>query len=322
MTPAEHHLLLMAQVWILASIPLALLAFQIWFRKSQPAPAEQPVIPHEDEHPAGSFLDVSLPPPALPLPDENGVPIRQWKRVDGWMALVLVGVLAVLMGPLLSSPEGKSGGGGGGAPVSAEQWIVQLAFQIGFAGLLLFYIARIRRLNVTKIFGLRRLGWKRTLGWTLAFILPGMVLVMILSIVLTPLLLRLLNLPSASPQEIIVSIQGIHDPVIKTLIFVSACVGAPLMEEIIFRGFLYGVAKRFTHISYAALASAFLFALIHTNIGSFLPLMLLGLLFVAAYEFTGSLLVSILMHATFNFVQLSLLFYLPELTKLAKDAQV
>lgn len=321
MTPAEHHWLLLAQVWILASIPVALLAFQVWFRKSQPAPAEQPVIPHEDAVPAGSFLDVSLPPPALPLPDEKGVPVRQWKRVDGWMALVLVAVLAVLMGPLLSSPEGKAGGSGGGAPVSAEQWIVQLAFQIGFAGLLLFYLARIRRLDVVKLFGLKRLRWHQTIGWALAFILPGALVLLIIAAALTPVLLRLLNLPAASPQEIIVSIQGIHDPVIKVLIFVSACVGAPLMEEIIFRGFLYGVAKRFTHVSYAALASAFLFALIHSNLGSFLPLMLLGLLFVAAYEYTGSLMVSILMHGTFNFVQLSLLFYLPEITKLAKDVQ-
>lgn len=323
MTSAEHHLLLLAQVWILASIPLALLAFQVWFRKPQPAPAEQPVIPHEDEAPAGAFLDVSLPPPALPLPDERGVPVRQWKRVDGWMALVLVAVLAVLMGPLLSGPGGKGdgSGGGGGAPVSAEQWIVQLAFQIGFAGLVLFYLGRIRRLDVSRIFGLKRLRWYRNLAWALAFILPGMVAVLIITAAVTPWLLQVLNLPAASPQEIIVSIQAIKDPAIKGLILVSACIGAPLMEEVIFRGFLYGVAKRFTHISYAAVASACLFALIHSNLGTFLPLMLLGLLFVAAYEATGSLIVSILMHATFNFLQLSILFYGPELERLLKQAQ-
>ncbi|MES2708032.1 MAG: type II CAAX endopeptidase family protein [Verrucomicrobiota bacterium] len=308
MTPAEHHLLMMVQIFILGSIPLALLAFQVWFRKPAPSPAPQPVIPHEDESPAGSFLDVALPPPALPLPEEKGVPVRQWKRVDGWMALLLVAVLGVLMGPLLSTP-GKTES----APFSTEQWTVQLAFQIGFAGLVLFYLSQIRHLDLVKLFGLRRLRPVEHLSRALAWIIPGMVGIFLIAVMVTPPLLRLLDLPKASPQGIVSAIQDIQDPWTKVLIAISACIGAPLMEEIIFRGFLYGVAKRFTHSSYAAVCSALMFAVIHANVGSFLPLMLLGLLFVAAYEYTGSLVVPVIMHALFNLLQLSYLFFGPEL---------
>lgn len=316
MTPAEHHLLMLAQIWILASIPLALVAFQFWFRKSQPSPAEQPVIPHEDASPAGSFLDVSLPPPALPLPEEKGVPVRQWKRVDGWMALLLVAVLGILMGPMLITPEKAEG-----FTLSSEQMGVQLAFQTGFVGLVLFYLSQIRRLDLTKIFGLRRYHFGGHLGRALAWLIPGMGLVMLVTIIVTPLLLKGLHLPKPSDQLFVSAIKSGTDPLTSVLVFLSACVAAPLMEEVIFRGFLYGVAKRFTHISYAALASALMFAVIHANVMSFVPLTLLGLLFVAAYEYTGSLLVPMIMHGCFNFIQLSLLYYGPELIRLLEKGQ-
>ena len=98
MTPAEHHLLLLALAWILASVPLALLAFQVWFR----ARPVHPVIPHEDDSPAGSFLDVPLLP--VPGPREPVAGHPRWKRVDGWVALATVAVLSLLMGPLVMPP--------------------------------------------------------------------------------------------------------------------------------------------------------------------------------------------------------------------------
>ena len=87
------------------------------------------------------------------------------------------------------------------------------------------------------------------------------------------------------------------------------------MEELVFRGFLYSVARRFTHWSYAALASSLFFAIVHGNVHSFLPLTLLGLLFTAAYEQSKSLLVPMVMHASFNSLQIFVCFQFPELIK-------
>lgn len=74
---------------------------------------------------------------------------------------------------------------------------------------------------------------------------------------------------------------------------------APVCEELFFRGYLmrefreYG-AKR------AALASAVLFAAAHGIDAMFVPRALLGLLFAALMEKTGSLLAPMLLHACYN----------------------
>lgn len=319
MTAAEHHILILAMAWILGSIPMALLAFQLWMRKLGNPPATQTIIPHEDEAPAGSFLDVPLPPPALPLPEETGVPVRQWKWLDGWVALGTVLILGVLMGPLLQDPEKTAD-----FKLDPSRMGVQIAFQLCLTALLLFYLKVIRHLDPGKFFGLRKYSFLGNLGRALAFIVPGMVGILMISVITLPFIQKWLGLDAASPQIMIKALQSGIDPLTGVLTFFSACVAAPLMEELIFRGFLYGVAKRFTHTSYAALASALFFALIHSNVMSFLPLTLLGLLFVAAYEYTRSLLVPVLMHMVFNTVQLTLLFLSPYLLRLAghlKDVQ-
>ena len=78
------------------------------------------------------------------------------------------------------------------------------------------------------------------------------------------------------------------------------CVLGPLAEETLFRGFVYGVLKRYTDAPFAALASSLMFAIIHLHVGSLLPLCVLAMLFCIAYEITGCLLVPMLLHMIFN----------------------
>jgi membrane protease YdiL (CAAX protease family) len=75
---------------------------------------------------------------------------------------------------------------------------------------------------------------------------------------------------------------------------------APAAEETIFRGYLYGVLKRYTGGLAAAVLSAALFAAMHLSLSSLPALFILALCFTLAYEATGSLLVNIFMHAFFN----------------------
>ncbi|MFP6887147.1 MAG: CPBP family intramembrane glutamic endopeptidase [Opitutales bacterium] len=75
---------------------------------------------------------------------------------------------------------------------------------------------------------------------------------------------------------------------------------APVLEEFLFRGILYRVMKRPFGMGPAIVLSAFLFALAHKNVLSFLPLIFLGVFLALAYERTGDLRTCILMHAFFN----------------------
>jgi membrane protease YdiL (CAAX protease family) len=84
------------------------------------------------------------------------------------------------------------------------------------------------------------------------------------------------------------------------LTMLLGCIVAPAAEEIIFRGYLYGVLKRCAGLVPAAIVSAAVFAAMHVSLSSLPALFLLALCFTVAYEATGSLLVNILMHAFFN----------------------
>lgn len=79
-----------------------------------------------------------------------------------------------------------------------------------------------------------------------------------------------------------------------------AVVIAPLSEEILFRGGLFGFLRAKVPRPHAIALSAVLFSLLHLDVTAFLPLCGLGLVFSIAYERTGRLSVTILAHALFN----------------------
>lgn len=98
------------------------------------------------------------------------------------------------------------------------------------------------------------------------------------------------------------------------LIFLAVVV-APVSEEFVFRVGLYRFLKgRFT-ARIALVVSSLLFACMHFNILSFLPLFLVGMLLCRAYERSGNVLVPIGFHALFNANNIALLILIgPEAT--------
>lgn len=83
-------------------------------------------------------------------------------------------------------------------------------------------------------------------------------------------------------------------------IIVLAVAIAPLAEEFLFRFFLYGVLKRYVGRPLALVGNSLLFAVVHAHLPSFAPLFVLGACFTIAFEWSGSILVSMSMHAMFN----------------------
>lgn len=81
---------------------------------------------------------------------------------------------------------------------------------------------------------------------------------------------------------------------------------APLMEEVFFRGFVFGGLRPRWGVLYAALGSGMLFAMAHIgNPGTIYlipPVAAIGAIFAWGYSFTGSLLASFIAHFLFNLV--------------------
>lgn len=88
---------------------------------------------------------------------------------------------------------------------------------------------------------------------------------------------------------------------------VFAVVLAPVTEEFIFRGLLYPFIKQFGWPRLAFGGVSVLFALIHFDVATFLPLLLLALVLVWLYEKTDNLLAPITVHALFNASNLAML---------------
>jgi membrane protease YdiL (CAAX protease family) len=82
---------------------------------------------------------------------------------------------------------------------------------------------------------------------------------------------------------------------------------APIVEELIFRGFLQSAVRITCDKLQAVLTSGFVFALIHWNAHVFLQIFILGLLLAYLFEITGSLVAPITVHICHNTATLAFL---------------
>ena len=93
----------------------------------------------------------------------------------------------------------------------------------------------------------------------------------------------------------------------------SVMIFAPIAEELLFRGVIYTSIKQAGHPKLAIGFSAIIFATIHGSLALMLPLAALAWALVWIYEKTGTIIAPILMHATFNAINFSMIKFLPHL---------
>jgi ABC-2 type transport system permease protein len=84
-----------------------------------------------------------------------------------------------------------------------------------------------------------------------------------------------------------------------SLLLLLTVVAAPLCEEFIFRGLIFGGLRRSMGLAPAMLMSAALFAIVHPP-ASTVPVFVLGLGTAFVYDRTRSLLGPMLVHAVYN----------------------
>ena len=199
----------------------------------------------------------------------------------------------------------------GGAPqevprMRSHDLIYSAALTIGLL-LALAGFLRLRRFDLNSLGGFSRIGFFRT-AITGAVLLLAAYPLIFLADVITQRLLR-----SAPQKQAIVEMFSRSSTLEERILIIVLAVSlAPLAEEFIFRFFFYGVMKRYLGRTAAVVASALLFAAVHAHLPSFAPLFVLGACFAIAYEWSGSILVPMMMHTLFNAITLTALAF-PEL---------
>lgn len=219
-------------------------------------------------------------------------PVREFGWPEATLAAVLVTIF--LQGIATSTSQNVTS-------IQNRDLVANALFSIG---LLLFIAAflRLRRFDLNALGGFSKMGFGRAATTGGILLLAAYPLVLLAEVVTQKLshgipekqgIVELFNASSTLEQRI--------------LIILMAVTVAPLAEEFFFRFFLYGVLKRYFGRGVGVVASALLFAAVHAHLPSFAPLLVLGICFAIAYEWSGSLLVSMTMHALFNALALTAL---------------
>ena len=168
---------------------------------------------------------------------------------------------------------------------------------------------RLRRFDLDVLGGFSKIGFFRTAVTAGILMLAAYPLILLADVITQHLLQK-----PPEKQAIVEIFNASSTLQQRILIIVLAVSVAPLAEEFIFRFFLYGVLKRYLGRAVGVIASALLFAAVHAHAPSFAPLFVLGSCFAIAYEWSGSILVPMTMHAFFNALNLTALAY-PELVQ-------
>lgn len=162
--------------------------------------------------------------------------------------------------------------------------------------------------TASEMFGLKRLGPVAIILWSLGGALVATPMVLSLMEPVKSWLLPLFGeLGEQGPVEQFREAAGLNLPTI--LLVISAVVIAPIAEEVIFRGYLYGVLKRFSDPMTACLIASLFFVAAHINLPALLPLMFLAIFLTLIYEATRCLWVTIGVHALFNATNVAVLLF-------------
>ncbi len=158
---------------------------------------------------------------------------------------------------------------------------------------------------------LETLGLGRLLSWTdiglapLAFIAYSLLTTTILAIVTT----TITEFPADQVQD--VGFQAFGTRLDNMLAFATLVVLAPLAEEILFRGYLYGKLKGYVPTVVAALVTSLLFGLVHLQWNVGIDVFVLSLILCGLRSLTGSIWAGVIVHMIKNGIAYYILFISP-----------
>jgi membrane protease YdiL (CAAX protease family) len=219
-----------------------------------------------------------------------------------WVDLVLASLVVVLIvSQVLAAGSSLSQA----APDNIDTRNMVLSVLIWWGLILgpILFSLRFRGFKLGSVFGVDKMPVGRSLLLGISLLISALPMVFVVDYIASVLLK--VN-TTTDTQEVIRIFENASTVAQRIPIILLAVVIAPVAEELAFRGYLYGVIKRYFGAVPALVLSGILFALIHLNLPSFFPLLVLASVFALAYELSGSLLVPMTMHALFNSLSLVL----------------
>src|SRR6266550_251166 len=224
-------------------------------------------------------------------------PTRRFGLPEAILAAALIGFLLLNISSSVSRPATQLG---------TRNLLANLVFTVAIV-LFIATFLQLRGFDVGSLAGLFNIGFVRALGTGIILLLAAYPLIS-----LATTLTQSLFGSDSSRQNIVELFSGSRTIEQRIMIIVFAVAIAPVVEEFLFRFFLYGVIRRYFGRFFGITANALLFAAAHTHFPSFVPLFVLGSCFTIAYEWSGSILVAMTMHSLFNSVTLTALAF-PEI---------
>jgi CAAX protease family protein len=229
--------------------------------------------------------------------EPSGSPAKAFGLPEAILAGVLILFLLLNISASVSRPS---------VEISARNLLVNLLFTM-FVVLFIMTFLQLRGFDLSSLAGFFKIGFVRALSTGTILLLAAYPLISLANLITQGLFGS-----GSSRQNIVELFSGSHTIEQRIMVIVFAVAIAPVVEEFLFRFFLYGVIKHYLGSFLGIIANALLFAAAHSHFPSFVPLFVLGSCFTIAYEWSGSILVAMTMHSLFNSVTLVVLAF-PEL---------
>lgn len=157
----------------------------------------------------------------------------------------------------------------------------------------------------------KEIGLDRLPSWTDILITPaGLIVYLIASSLLMLLMTHLFNWIDVTQIQD-TGFDHLSQYYEYILAFVTLVIVAPVIEEILFRGYLYGKLKKFLPVWVAMIITSVLFGLFHGSWALAIDTFSLSIVLCLLREITGSLWASILLHMTKNGIAFYILFINP-----------
>lgn len=149
------------------------------------------------------------------------------------------------------------------------------------------------------------LGFRAPRSMAMWFLPLGLLIASWAVIAAYAVILEVVGGPSLTDQEQIPEVAFDSSTTLPIVALISL-LGAPLSEEILFRGFLFQGLRTRWGVAAASVASGVLFGVVHIVPVLIVPFALVGVIFAIGYAYSGSIYVPMAAHFLFNGVSLAI----------------